>query len=354
MDKISFKSICFGFKRRDNSNLKFTGINTVCNYIIDNCVDCKYFNYSVSVKEGNDLTSDIYFSTYEKFDDENSNNCRIIFIQDIIYLYNSNVRDDEPVGRNQYLNIHNILKSIKYKDYLLFTTNYQINKLKENLNNYPNINPNNIYLYNLPNRLYKITSNVLKKKYEERLYDIVIFSQHAKRKNQDLHLNLTRLLSKKYKIAFIASQQPGKLDKITNFKKEVNSNVTFCSKLTDEEMINLYNNSRFNLFLSKDEGFGLNALEASSVGCINIVTDKISFNELLESNAIYVDINKDISNIVTFLESKINYETYSKYIDKQKIIEERFNQVNSRDNFTKVINDIYNDYLLHVQKNPSL
>ncbi len=165
---------------------------------------------------------------------------------------------------------------------------------------------------------------------------------------------MTRLLSKKYKIAFIASQQPGKLDKITNLKKEVNSNVTFFSKLTDEEMINLYNNSRFNLFLSKDEGYGLNALEASSVGCINIATDKISFNELLESNAIYVDINKNISNIVTFLESKINYETYSKYIDKQKIIEERFNQVNSRDNFTKVINDIYNDYLLHVQKNPSL
>ena len=143
-------NICFGFKRRDNPSLKFSGINTVCNYIIDNCVDCKYFNYSVSVKEGNDLTSDIYFSTYEKFDDENSNNCRIIFIQDIIYLYNSNVRDDEPIGRNQYLNIHNILKSIKYKDYLLFTTNYQINKLKEELNNYPNINPNNIYLYNLP------------------------------------------------------------------------------------------------------------------------------------------------------------------------------------------------------------
>jgi len=342
---INKKSICFGFKRKNDPNLQFSGINTVCNYIIENCVDNNYFNYSVSVEKGNNLIDDIYFSTYEKFDDEISKNCRIIFIQDIIYLYNIDVRDDEPVGTQQYLTIHNILKSIKYDDYLLFTTNYQINKLKENLNNYSNINPNNIYLYNLPNRLNKITSNVLNKNYEERLYDIVIFSQHAKRKNRDLHLDLVRLLSKKYKIAFIISQQKGNLNKIKNFKKESNSNVTFISSLNDEQMVNIYNNSRFNLFLSKDEGYGLNSLEASCVGCINIVTDKISYNEILESNAIYVDINKDISIIVTFLEGIINYETYSKYIDKQQIIEERFNLINSKNNFTKVVNEIYNDYL---------
>mgnify|MGYP001592091457 FL=1 len=281
-----------------------------------------------------------------------SNNCRIIFIQDIIYLYNSDVRDNEPVGTQQYLNIHSILNSIKHDDYLLFTTNYQINKLKEVSKNYPNINLNNIYLYNLPNRLHKITSNILNKKYEERLYDLVIFAQHAKRKNEDLYLDLIRLLSKKYKIALITSRQPALVDKITSFKKEVNSNVTFFSSLNDEEMINIYNNSRFNLFLSKDEGFGLNSIEASSVGCINIVTDKISFNEILESSAIYVDINKNISNIATYLESKINYETYSKYIDKQQNVNERFNLINSRNNFTKVINEIYNDYLLGTKSFP--
>ena len=96
--KISF------YNGRNNPRYKNTGINKVCDYILNNLSN--YLNYEV-IKDYK-KSSDIIISTYAELDN-NYNHCRIIFVYDLIYLYNKEKTDNN----NQFNKIKNILSSVK-------------------------------------------------------------------------------------------------------------------------------------------------------------------------------------------------------------------------------------------------
>jgi len=339
--ELSLK-ICFGFQRLSVAGAKHSGINIICNTIIDKCIDADIFSHNVNI-HGDDHTSNIFFSTYNAFDNTKpSSGCRILFIQDLIYLYNVNARDVEPTGTKQKDTIDNILKSINPTDYLLFTTNYQINKMIEHLHLYPNINSNNIYLYNLPNRFDHLKSQI-NIEIPNKKYDIVCLCQHSRRKNLDLYNIILQKLPH-LKIAVVSSIQ-GSRSKNIFFENIKNCpNITLYSNLEDEQLIEIYKQSKFCLTLSLDEGFGLHALECTTFGCVNIVTSGISFNEIFEDNAIYINNIHDSNDVLRQVVDNVNDTNYIKYSEKLPNIIDKFSLIKSKDAFSKVVTKIYNDF----------
>jgi len=335
-------NICFGFQRLPLPHAKHSGINIICNTIIDKCIDSDIFSNNVNI-HGDDHNSDIFFSTYNAFDNTNpTSGCRILFIQDLIYLYNVNVRDVEPRGTKQKDNIDNILKSINPTDYLLFTTNYQINKMIEHLHLYPNINSNNIYLYNLPNRFDHMKSQI-NIELPNKKYDIVCLCQHSRRKNLDLYnIILQKLPHLKIAVVFSIQWFGSKNVFFENIKKC--PNITLYTNLEDAQLIEIYKQSKFCLTLSLDEGFGLHALECSTFGCVSIVTSGISFNELFEDNAIYINNIHDSNDVLRQVVDNVNDTNYIKYSEKLPNIIEKFSLNKSKDAFSKVITKIYNNF----------
>ena len=339
--ELSLK-ICFGFQRLSVPHAKHSGINIICNTIIDKCIDADIFSHSVNI-HGDDHNSDIFFSTYNAFDNtKSSSGCRILFIQDLIYLYNVNARDVEPTGTKQKDNIDNILKSINPTDYLLFTTNYQINKMIEHLHLYPNINSNNIYLYNLPNRFDHLKSQI-NIELPNKKYDIVCLCQHSRRKNLDLYNIILQKLPH-LKIAVVSSIQLFGSKDIFFENIKTCPNITLYSNLEDEQLIEIYKQSKFCLTLSLDEGFGLHALECTTFGCVNIVTSGISFNEIFEDNAIYINNIHDSNDVLRQVIDNVNDTNYIKYSEKLPNIIDKFSLIKSKDAFSKVVTKIYNDF----------
>ncbi len=74
---------------------------------------------------------------------------------------------------------------------------------------------------------------------------------------------------------------------ILNFEKY----LTVKNQLTENELSELYSQSRFNIFLSKYEGFGYPILEANILGKPSIVYNTRHFKEIGGEDNIYIDID---------------------------------------------------------------
>jgi glycosyltransferase involved in cell wall biosynthesis len=76
---------------------------------------------------------------------------------------------------------------------------------------------------------------------------------------------------------------------IGRVKKETLSHVKFIFNATDEDLQKLYREAVALVSASKMEGFGLVPLEAMSQGCIPIVSNIPSFQEVCQDAALYFD-----------------------------------------------------------------
>lgn len=73
------------------------------------------------------------------------------------------------------------------------------------------------------------------------------------------------------------------------FKKEVagNDNFIFPGYIADADIIEYYKNAVCNILVSRDEGFGLSYLEASSQKCPSVLSDIGVFNETADDTALF-------------------------------------------------------------------
>jgi len=76
----------------------------------------------------------------------------------------------------------------------------------------------------------------------------------------------------------------------------------FPGFITDEELIQLYQNALCNLLVSRDEGFGFSYLEASSQKCPSILSDIPVLHEISNNTALFVD-PEDSKSIVSAISS---------------------------------------------------
>jgi glycosyltransferase involved in cell wall biosynthesis len=65
----------------------------------------------------------------------------------------------------------------------------------------------------------------------------------------------------------------------------------FTGYVSDKELLNLYVQSKVNILLSRDEGFGFSYVEAASLGCPSLLSDKPIFHEIAGESAEFVDQN---------------------------------------------------------------
>ncbi|WP_071844952.1 glycosyltransferase family 4 protein [Raoultella ornithinolytica] len=73
---------------------------------------------------------------------------------------------------------------------------------------------------------------------------------------------------------------------------DVNTNdprISFLGRVTDEELINLYQQAKAFIFPSFYEGFGIPPIEAQSCGCPVISSDRASLKEILNDSALFFD-----------------------------------------------------------------
>lgn len=82
---------------------------------------------------------------------------------------------------------------------------------------------------------------------------------------------------------------------IKAFRQEVGNDndelFMFPGYLSDENLITFYKNALCNVLVSRDEGFGLSYLEASSQHCPSILSDIDVFNEVADDAAIFAQSN---------------------------------------------------------------
>ncbi len=83
---------------------------------------------------------------------------------------------------------------------------------------------------------------------------------------------------------------------IGKLKENAPPNVIFYDFLPDEELYNLFAESKIYLQLSYHESFGLSVVEAMSMGCTPVVSDNEALAEVVGDNGVVVDIN-DYKNI---------------------------------------------------------
>ena len=125
------------------------------------------------------------------------------------------------------------------------------------------------------------------------------------------------------------------------FLKEVDDDkrFIFLGYISDEQLVQLYQQARCNTLVSKDEGFGFSFLEAASQGCPSILSDIQVLHETSNNKgALFANPQNpiDIANVVG--EVYFNKDLRNKLgFDAQKRVI-HFNKNNFANSFLKIIN----------------
>ena len=83
---------------------------------------------------------------------------------------------------------------------------------------------------------------------------------------------------------------PWQADLQTFFKDTQNDKrFIFTGFISDKELLNLYVQAKVNILLSHDEGFGFSYVEAASLGCPSLLSDRPIFHEIAGESAEFVD-----------------------------------------------------------------
>lgn len=78
---------------------------------------------------------------------------------------------------------------------------------------------------------------------------------------------------------------------IEKLKADAPPNVAFYNFLSDEELYNLFSQSKVYMQLSYHESFGLAVVEAMSMGCTAVVSDNPALAEVMGDNGVVVNID---------------------------------------------------------------
>ena len=160
----------------------------------------------------------------------------------------------------------------------------------------------------------------------------------------NLHKNFARMIE-----AFLLSDVNLELKIIGSLSESFNDHfgylkmdprIKFLGRVSDEELINVYQNADFFIFPSLYEGFGIPPLEAQACGCPVISSNAASLPEVLEDSVLYFD-PYDIDDIRNCIERIATNEDLKKtLIEKGLQNLERFSWHKSASKLNAIINDL--------------
>ncbi len=106
-------------------------------------------------------------------------------------------------------------------------------------------------------------------------------------KNQ---LNLIRAINgTKYNLLLIGSPSPNQFSYYENCKKLAGNNINFIDQVPQDELVVYYKKAKVHVLPSWFETTGLSSLEAASMGCSIVITDRGDAKEYFQTDAFYCD-----------------------------------------------------------------
>ncbi|WP_211140205.1 glycosyltransferase family 4 protein [Acinetobacter pollinis] len=142
-----------------------------------------------------------------------------------------------------------------------------------------------------------------------------------------------------FKIKIIGSASGVFNDRSPMMNEKIDTDkIEFVGRVTDEELIALYQNAEFFIFPSLYEGFGIPPLEAQKCGCPVISSNAASLPDVLRESTIYFDpLNvDDIKNKIELVSS--NSDIRNELITKGLANVERFSWIKSATKLNELIN----------------
>ncbi|WP_313483083.1 glycosyltransferase family 4 protein [Acinetobacter variabilis] len=188
-----------------------------------------------------------------------------------------------------FRNIYKIMTALNYSNSLSFITVSEFSK--KDISDFYNVDLDNIHvLYNGVSSEFKLNNSV----------DCDIGTPFALAvSSPNYHKNFSSLIDAFNKIDNpIALKIIGSSSSVFKNSKihQTNSKINFLGRVSDNELIELYQNAEFFVFPSLYEGFGIPPLEAQACGCPVISSNAASLPEVLGDSAYYFD-PKDINSI---------------------------------------------------------
>jgi len=136
--------------------------------------------------------------------------------------------------------------------------------------------------------------NFLNKIETKKKYDFCCVGRNGPNKKINLFVELIKKLSLEdsdIKAVLVTS----------NYSQNLPNNIEFKTMLSDEEMINVYAQSKYFVSFSTYEGFGLAALEAVGCGCIPVLYANSSFLRIFEGYPQHLVKELDIDSAIQTL-----------------------------------------------------
>jgi glycosyltransferase involved in cell wall biosynthesis len=127
------------------------------------------------------------------------------------------------------------------------------------------------------------------------------------RKDRDSSIQLWKALNEVFNDLYLIIVGSPLTEKESKLTVNIEKYLIVKNHLSESDLKDLYSNSRFNIFLSKYEGFGYPILEANIFSKPSIVYNTLHFKEIAGEDNIYIDMGSkiDVESLVNSLE-KVN------------------------------------------------
>jgi len=185
--------------------------------------------------------------------------------------------------------IYQLIASLNFKNSLSFITVSEFSK--KDISDFYNVEMKDIHvLYNGVNSSFKENKSLISKNKKPFALAVSSPSHH---KNFSALINAFNKIDNPIELKIIGSST----NIFKNLKDyEVNPNINFLGRISDDELIELYQTAEFFVFPSLYEGFGIPPLEAQACGCPVISSNAASLPEVLQDSAYYFN-PKDVNSI---------------------------------------------------------
>ncbi|GAB4186251.1 MAG: glycosyltransferase family 1 protein [Calditrichia bacterium] len=156
---------------------------------------------------------------------------------------------------------------------------------KKEIMEFYNLSPQKIsVVYNAVNNHFKPQKSETADKY------IFALSSNNYQKNFHSLLKAFRMLNRNDVKLIVGGGKNPRVNQVSVQEySQVEDNIVFTGRLTDEELIQYYSNAECFVFPSLYEGFGIPPLEAQACGCPVIASNAASLPEILSDSAYFVN-----------------------------------------------------------------
>lgn len=231
-----------------------------------------------------------------------------------------------------FRNLYKIMTALNFKNSLSFITVSEFSKRE--ISEFYKVDIGNIHvLYNGVSPEFKVNNSLNSTRYTPFALAVSSPNYH---KNFSALIDAFNKINNPIELKIIGSSS----SVFKNSKNhQVNPKINFLGRVSDGELVELYQNAEFFVFPSLYEGFGIPPLEAQACGCPVISSNAASLPEVLQDSAYYFNPD-DINSIKDAILEVLNNSSLRKTLKNQGLNNvERFSWHSSASKLNSLLND---------------